>query len=274
VFALSRSHKRKLNDKIVPILADLNDYDRISHIFEDNNIDIVCHLAACAIVKKANDDPRYVINNNLNITTNLLEACRKHDVERFHLFSTDKVMGNNIIPTKETHPLLATGPYEVSKLISEKVSESYGKHYGLKIVITRSANIYGGNDKFNSRIIPNTIRRCLEGKSPIIYENDHALREYIHVSDICSSIEHVLDNKLIGNYNVGTGETLDQEKVVLEILKHFKEIKPIYQKKPDLKEIADQMLDSSKLRQTGWKHKINFETGIKMTVDEMVSIHD
>lgn len=253
-------------ENIRTVFGDLTDYDTVSRVISDYEIEMVSHLAACAIVKKANTDPRYVLQNNINSTINILEACRKHDIGYFHQFSTDKIYGDNIIPTNETHTPNASGPYEMSKLVSELILDSFSKTYGIKGVVTRSANIYGPSDE-NKRIIPNTIKNCTRGNKPIIYKDNHTLREYIYIDDISSAVKHILDNKLEGTYNIGTGDVFDQESVVLEILKHFPHLQPIYEDKPNYKEIGNQKLDSSKIRKTGWEHKISFEEGIKRVID-------
>jgi len=113
----------------------------------------------------------------------------------------------------------------------------------------------------NSRIIPNTIRSCLSGVSPIIYKNVKDLRQYIHVMDLLHAFRVIIKLKRFGITNVATHDILNQEQVVETILKSFPEIKPIYTDPPIRKEISEQFMTPN------WTPVGTFEGRIKETIE-------
>ena len=152
------------------------------------------------------------------------------------------------------------------------ISRAYAYSYWLPVVVSRACNIYGSGD-FNPRIIPNTIRTCLDGGGPIIYKEVKYKREYIYVDDLLDAYLKLILNidKTKGKaYNVGSRQTASQEEIVLKILEHFPGLEPLYKipKSYMKKEITNQLLDSSRiLKEIGWKAEISLDEGIDRTVE-------
>ena len=157
-------------DKCILVHGDILDQTLLRRIISDYNIDQVYHLAAQAVVSSANKDPYTTFNVNIMGTVNLLEAVRSVKPTISTLIqSTDKVMGNNRMDMKETDTLAPTvGVYEVSKACEDYIAQMYANQYGLDIKISRPCNTYGYD--LANRIIPNTIRSCLNKIPPLIYD--------------------------------------------------------------------------------------------------------
>jgi len=236
----------------------------IERVISDYDIDMVFHLAAQSIVKRAHKDPVSTIMTNIVGTVNVLEACRRHGVKVL-ITSTDKVYGENI-NAKESDPYKPKEIYGASKACADMIAQTYSKVYNMDVIVTRACNIYGPGD-INPRIIPNTIRACLKHESPVIYTNIKGVREYIYIDDVIDAYLFLAERVDRGVFNVGTGIMRGQKEVVEEILSHFKDIKPKYEPGPKIEEIQEQSLDSSKIRLLGWKPKVSFEDGIKRTVE-------
>jgi len=240
--------------------GDIRDFHFLKRVINQYDISHVVHLAALSIVKKAHKDPINTFETNVMGTVKLLEACRQLEAEKVLMQSTDKVYGNQMGATIDS-PLIPTEPYGTSKICADVVAQSFMKTYGMNIVVTRCCNVYG-YDPFNDRIIPNTIKACIRGESPIIYRNYDSKRQYIFIEDVVDVIEKLLMYEGEGIFNIATPEIKTQEEVVLEILKYFPKLKPKYVEKPRIKEIKSQSIvpDFPK----GW---IPFEIGISRTID-------
>ena len=262
----------KLKPFYIFSIGDVCDYRFCERVINTNDIDVVIHLAAHAIVGQAARSPIGAFRTNIQGTWNILEASRVlGNLDCILIVSTDKVYGEQM-NAKEDGPLFGLGSYDVSKRCADLVAQSYAYNYDLPIVVTRACNIYGYDE--NSRIIPNTIRAILRNERPIIFKNDESSREYIYVEDVIDAYLSLIRNieKTRGNvYNVGSGEVYTQEEIVKKIIELMdRNVEPRYvEKTPDFKEIKKQSLNSNKIfKEIGWKAKYSLEEGLKKTIKE------
>lgn len=250
-------------------LGDITDRRFVERVVADYDVKVICHLAAQSIVRRAISNPLETYLTNVIGTVNILEAARRHDCIVLYT-STDKVYGNSSsLPCREFYSLKGMGIYENSKACADLICQAYANTYGLKVIITRACNIYGEADT-NPRIIPNTIRSCMEGKNPVIYKGVSYKREYIYVGDVVDAYVKLISSPFYDVFNIGSGEVADQETIVKLILAHFPNLEPEY-REPEFymsKEIGDQCLDSSKIYEyLGWKAKVKLKEGIERTVN-------
>jgi len=87
--------------KIVPnykfAIGDITDYQFCERVINTNDIDIVFHFAAHAIVRQASKSPTSAFKSNIEGTWTLLEACRRlGTVDAILVTSSDKVYGNKL----------------------------------------------------------------------------------------------------------------------------------------------------------------------------------
>jgi len=258
-----------LDDEMDIARADITHYRNIERVIQRYDIDTIYHLAAQSIVKRAQTSPINTYKINVMGTVNVLEAARITGVARILIVSTDKIYGETVVPFVEYFSFKPVGVYESSKAAADIIARAYASTYDMNVVVSRSCNIYGPLDT-NPRIIPNTIRQCLNGERPLIYEGVNDKREYIYVEDVADAYIALIDNirKTRGDaFNIGTGEIFSQEDIVLKILEYFPDLEPVYVKPRELKEMKDTFLDSGKIRTiTTWDHTWTFEQGLKETI--------
>jgi len=251
--------------KTIRVRGNILDFKLIKRMLVQYEVEHVYHLASQAIVKKAVKDPINTYETNVLGTVNILEACRQTEIEKICVMSTDKVYGERLA-SNIYDPLVAGGIYETSKACQDLTAQSFLKTYGMKIVIPRSCNVYGYD--LSPRIIPNTIRQCLKNQSPIIFKGEKTIRQYIYVEDLVNALTHLMSGNYQGIFNIGTSDILEQEKVVLTILKvgNFEHLKPRYvEREKPIKEIKAQSIKPSDFE---WKPKYSFEEGIKETIQK------
>ena len=249
-------------DKCIKVTGDIRDLRFLKRVINQYEVEEVYHFAAQPIVKYALKNPIETFDVNVIGTATLLEACRELGVNKVLVMSTDKVYGNRMNATELDQPQIVE-PYQASKICQETVALTYLIAYKMNIVIPRACNIYGYD--LSSRIIPNTIRTCLRGENPVIFEGEKTVRQYIYVEDVTDALLYLMSKWTKGIFNIATDDVKTQEEVVLEILKHFPNLKPRYVKRERPIEIEKQ---SMLMKDFGWKPKYTFEEGIKETIEK------
>jgi len=260
-----------------PLVCDIRDYDAVKKVIDNSGAEILFHLAAQAIVPKANESPIPTFQTNITGTWNILEACRNAEgLEAVVVASTDKVYGEPIeLPITEEHPLLAKYPYDASKACADILSRMYFHIYGLPVAVTRCCNIFGGGDLNFSRIVPETVRAVILNRSPVLRSDGSPVRDFIHVDDAVAAymaLAENLDKKGVKGqaFNFGSNAPIS----VLDLVKRTIKIsgssmQPDIQGKGTPKgEISRQYLASEKAkRMLGWNARVSLDEGIKKTID-------
>jgi CDP-glucose 4,6-dehydratase len=256
--------------------GDICEYDFVRQVISANEIEVVFHLAAYAIVRISARDPMTTYDINVMGTVALLEACRTVGrCTKIIVASSDKAYGDHDrLPYDETFPLQPKNTYDVSKACMDLISQSYGHNYGMPIVVTRCSNVYGPRDRNFSRIIPNTICRLLDGKKPMLYSDvENMEREFIYVDDVVDAyVALASDSFRPGSvYNIGLDDPIKIRTLVktISLLVSGVTVEPeIVKREPTFKEIERQCINSNKLyTDTGWSPKYNLESGLKQTIE-------
>jgi CDP-glucose 4,6-dehydratase len=261
--------------KITVIKKNIADYAFLKEFIKKNNIQIVFHLAAEAIVGRGYKDPSRVFRSNICGTWSLLEACRySGKLDAIIVASSDKAYGTHKkLPYTEEANLIGRNPYDVSKSCADLIAYSYFHSYGLPVSVTRCGNIYGPGDFNFSRIVPDAIRCALTGKTLFIRSDGRFTRDYVYVDDIIDG--YIILAEKLQKFNL-SGEAFNfSDENPMEVIRLVDKISKIIRKDPDYKilnqakyEIRDQYLASGKARKIlGWKPKKSLEEGLKDTIE-------
>lgn len=155
--------------------------------------DAVIHLAARADIDDSIDDPIRSFRANVVQTVNLLDACRRSDVSRFILASTNAVAGDAPPPAVETlvpHPI---SPYGASKLAGEAYCQAYAGAYGIAATALRFSNVYGTAALHKKSVIALWIRAALADQPLLIYGDGRQTRDYVYAEDLADAVRLALD---------------------------------------------------------------------------------
>lgn len=261
--------------RITVLRGSVTDFELTERMLTDLQIEVVFHLAAQALVPVANRNPFSTFETNIRGTWNVLEAARRSGkVERLVLASSDKAYGDQeVLPYKESAPLMGRHPYDVSKSCADLIGQAYGHTYGLPLGITRCGNIYGGGDLHWERIVPGTIRSAIRGERPIVRSDGTLRRDYIYVKDAVSGYlllaEKLDDPSVRGEaFNFGDDSPLTVLEIVREVLEASgrSDLEPLILNEAK-HEIHSQYLDSGKARRMlGWKPAYSLREGVRETV--------
>jgi dTDP-glucose 4,6-dehydratase len=264
------------------IQADICNGTRTGEIFDDYQIDSVCHFAAESHVDRSIVKPDAFIQTNIVGTFNLLEAARSRlgQMIRFHHISTDEVYGSlgREGYFTETTSYQPNSPYSASKASSDHLVRAYHKTYGLPVTISNCSNNYGPY-QFPEKLIPLMILNGMEGKSLPVYGDGQNVRDWLYVRDHCTAVWMIMKHGANGEtYNIGGNGEMENIKLVEIICDILDEIKrlPNRRSRRDLIAFVKDRpghdlryaIDYSKLKQAlSWRPEVSLETGIRETIN-------
>mgnify|MGYP001559402101 CR=1 FL=1 len=250
------------------VKGDLVNLETVERAISDYEVSCVIHLAAQTDVRIAYKDPLSTFESNIKGTWNVLEACRRQNVGRVIVASSDKSYGWTPPPYKESDPVRASGVYETSKTCADLLAQSYAKTYGMSIAITRCGNFYGPGRLNWETLIPGTIKSIIEGKKPVLRSDGKFRRDFLHVEDGVSAYTALVNSKLDGPFNFGWAKPIEVIEVVNIICKEMKWTGGIDIIPTAKNEIVDQYLDITRAKEElKWAPKIEFEDGIRSTIN-------
>ena len=197
---LNRNYQVKVADlnyseyfpKNIFIKCDILDKEKVNEIIPENT-NYVFNFAGFANLDRAVDNPLMTINLNIIGNTNILEACKTKNVQRFVFASSAYAMSDK------------GSFYGISKLASEKIIAEYYKSYGLKYTIVRYGSVYSERPSDNNYIY-NLIKKAITEKKIIHRGTGDEKREYIHAADVAKlSVDLIETTKFINEHVVLTG---------------------------------------------------------------------
>lgn len=208
----------KLNQEMKSIMGDVRDYEHLASVINEEQPEIVFHLAAQPIVRESYKNPRHTYETNVMGTVNICEAIRQNTCVKSLLnVTTDKVYENKEWEWgyRENEPLDGFDPYSNSKSCSELVTHCYIKSFyddmDIAVSTARAGNVIGGGDFSADRIIPDCVR-AVEKEAAIQIRNPYSIRPYQHVMEpiyvyMMIAMKQYHDKTFAGFYNVGPDES-------------------------------------------------------------------
>lgn len=255
--------------------GDCNDTNFLESIIREG--DTVIFLAYNSIPKTSFENPTKDIEDNLPLAISIFTAAAKKKIRRLlYISSGGTVYGKTDyhIPIKENAPTNPISPYGISKLAIEKYANFYGEMYQIPFNIIRPANPYGiYQEPFKGQgFISTALASIIKNKEITVYGMHGTIRDYIYIDDLVDGIITILfSNYAHGEiYNIGTGLGYTNFEV-LEIIKNSvdwnEKETPINIKAVRNFDVPYNVLDSSLLKNLGWKPTIQLQDGIKITWD-------
>ncbi len=250
--------------------ADIADRDRMERIFGAERPDSVVHWAAESHVDRSILDATPFIDTNVKGTQVLLDAARRHGVERFVNISTDEVYGD--LPETgqftEDSPLTPNSPYSVSKASADMLGRAYFKTFGAPVITVRPSNNYGPW-QYPEKLIPVVILKALNDEKVPVYGTGQNVREWLYVADCAAAVGLILEKGEAGEiYNVGSGEerrNVDVVKKILSLLGKSDDLIQFTKDRSghDYRYSLNSLKTGSRLE---WARDVSFDAGIEKTV--------
>ncbi len=224
--------------------------------------------------------PAEFIYHNILIQANLIHAAWKNNTKKLLLISSSSIYPRGAPqPIREEYllggPLETTSEsYAIAKIAGVKMCQSYFRQYHFDSVCLVPPSVYGPFDDFDlesSHVLPALIRKFHEArinKSPrvVIWGSGRTRRDFLHVDDLADAAILAMRQFAAGEIvNVGTGGDVEIRELA-EIIKDIVGYRGDVFFDASMPDGSPRMLlDVSKLRNLGWRAKIELRDGIENT---------
>lgn len=234
-----------------------------------SGVDVVVNFAAESHVDRSIDGPSVFTETNVLGTGVLLEAARRHGVDRFLQVSTDEVYGSISDGSATEDDLLRpSSPYSASKAGGDLLALSYARTFELPVIVTRCTNNYGPY-QFPEKLIPLFITRLMAGATVPVYGDGRNERDWLHVADHCDALRVVVERGAPGEvYNIGA----DAQVANIELTRRMIDL--LARDETSIEYVTDRpghdfryAVDSSKLRELGWQPIRDITAGLVETIE-------
>ncbi len=195
------------------VKLNICDRSRLEDLFQYENFNIVCHLAAQAGVHYSNQNPHIYIENNVSGFINILDACHKSKIKHFIYASSSSVYGNrDDIPFKETDNVnKPISIYAASKVSNELMAYTFSHLHNLKTTGLRFFTVYGPWGRPD--MAPFIFTKNIIEKKPIkVFNKGNMERDFTYIDDIIGGIMLIVkgDNKSAYKiYNIGNANPVN-----------------------------------------------------------------
>lgn len=257
------------NENYTFVKGDICDMQALANAVKENKIDVIINYAAETHVDRSIMDPTAFLKTDVFGVYNLLEITKKFNLQKMIEISTDEVFGSiENGKFSETSAFAPNSPYAAAKAGGDLLCRSYWVTYQTPVVVTHSCNFYGPN-QYPEKLIPLFVTNLLEGKKVPVYGDGKNVREWIFVDDHCEAVDSILHKAEPGSvYNIGTGNEITNIEITKLILKYMEVGEEMIEYVKDRpghdKRYA---LEVGKIKEDlGWEAKVDFEEGLKKTV--------
>ena len=257
-------------DRFRLVKGDLLDEDSLSEAITGH--EFVFHLAANADVRFGTEHPRRDLEQNTIVTYNILEAMRNHGIRKIAFASTGSVYGEaTVIPTPEGAPFpIQTSLYAASKLAGEGMIAAYCEGFGFQSWIFRFVSILG--ERYTHGHVFDFYRKLKQNPSRLkVLGNGKQRKSYLYIQDCIDAILLALEksNESVNVLNLGVDGYCEVNDSIGWICEELGVSPKLEYTGGDRGWIGDNpfiFLDTSKIRDLGWKPKLSIKDGVLKTI--------
>lgn len=293
--------KKLANNKNYELLSttkselDQTNQDKTDNWIKNNQPNIIIITSALVGGIQLNSKiPATFLYQNSMINLNIINAARNNNCQKIVFlgascmypknssqpFKEDSIFDGKIEETNEG--------YGISKLIGLKMIEMINSQYNQSHITIIPAASYGPNDCYDetkNHVIPALIKKFHNAKKKklpyvTIWGTGRPKREFLHVNDLARACIHVMNTKknsfykninpMSSHINIGSGEEITIKKLselISKIIDYKGKIK-FDLSKPD--GTYSKLMNNSRIRNLGWKNKINLKDGLKQTYIDFI----
>lgn len=195
------------------IRYDITDSASIIRLFQQEQFDIVIHLAAQAGVRYSIENPKSYIDSNIVGFLNILEACRHAGISKLIYASSSSIYGITdkqpfSIDDKVDNPVSL---YAATKKSNELMAYSYSHLYHMNTIGLRFFTVYGPFGRPD--MAPWLFTEAISKNKPIkVFNYGEMYRDFTYINDIVEGI-YKISNQDETNFknkytilNIGNGK--------------------------------------------------------------------
>ena len=253
---------------------DIRNRQAIAKIFEENDIEIVVHLAAMAGVRPSIKNPCLYQEVNCLGTQNILEEMKAHNVKNLIMASSSSVYGNcKEVPFREDMIVdFAISPYAATKKANEVMTHVYHKLFDFNVLMLRFFTVYGPKQRPDLAI--NKFAKLMLNNEEIpMYGDGTTSRDYTYIDDIVDgiikSINYVEKNENVYEIiNLGNSNPISLKEMITtigQVLNIEPTIKQLPMQPGDVDRTYADITKARKL--LGYEPQTTFEEGIRRFIE-------
>lgn len=248
--------------------------DVTQYLLIDEPVDFVFHFASPASPIDYLEHPIPTLKVGALGTHNTL-GLAKAKKARYIIASTSECYGDPLIhPQTEDYwgnvnPIGPRGVYDEAKRFAEAMTMAYHRYHHVDTKIVRIFNTYGPRMRLrDGRVVPAFIGQALRGEPLTIFGDGSQTRSFCYVSDLIDGIYRLALSNFHEPVNIGNPREMTIKQFGDEILRITGsncgfEFRPLPVDDPKVRQP-----DISRARKVlGWEPKVDFEDGIKTTIE-------
>ena len=229
----------------------------------------VFHLAALADIVPSIENPEAYYLANGNGTFNVVEACKKYDIEKLIYSASSSCYGiPDLLPTPEIAEIRPQYPYALTKFLGEQIVLHWNSVYNVPSISTRFFNVYGPRSRTSGTygaVFGVFLAQKLNKKPFTVVGDGTQTRDFTYVTDVVSALISASVSQLNGEvFNIGSDNTYSVNSLV-DLLKGEVVYIPKRPGEPDCT-----WADISKAKNLlNWKPKVSLESGVNSLIDNI-----
>ena len=210
-------------DRLQFIKINLEDQENLPTLFNENDFDVVCNLAAQAGVRYSIEKPMKYVESNIVGFANLLECIRNAKVSKLIFASSSSVYGLNKKTPFATDDNVDNpiSMYAATKKSNELMAHTYSHLFGIETIGLRFFTVYGpwGRPDMAMFLFTDAI---LNNKPIKVFNEGNLSRDFTYIDDIVEGVINTIEKKnpnksLYNLYNIGNGSPVKLNDYIKEI---------------------------------------------------------
>jgi len=242
---------------------DILNNNELSKFISISKVNTIIHLAGQAGVRYSYINPSKYIDSNIIGFLNLIYAAKKNNIKKILYASSSSVYGDsNKFPLKENQKLNQINIYAVSKMLNEKIADTYSKISKINFIGLRFFTIYGEYGRPDMFLFK-MFKASKDNKKFYLNNNGNHERDFTYINDVTLIIEKLLRKKT--NKNEVFNICSNKPENILQIAKIFqkKNMLIVKQTKKHKADILKTHGDNSKIKKlSGFKNFSEFRENI------------
>lgn len=249
-------------------------HDVTNYIYIEGKIDFILHFASPASPVDYLKLPIQTLKVG-SLGTHKALGLAKEKNATFLLASTSEVYGDPLVhPQSEDYwgnvnPLGPRGVYDEAKRFAEALTMAYHRSHGIDTKIVRIFNTYGPRMRISDgRAVPTFLYQALKGEDLTVFGDGSQTRSFCYISDLIEGIYRFMASNADGAINLGNPDEMTIQELAENIIRITGSKSKIIKKALPVDDPKTRKPDISKAKKLlGWEPKIQFDQGIKETVN-------
>jgi UDP-glucuronate 4-epimerase len=254
---LHKHHKSEIYSNLNFVYGSIDDALLVDELFVCYNPEFVVNLAAQAGVRYSITNPQEYISSNIVGFFNILNSCKKHNVNKLIYASSSSVYGDHLC-TPFTEDMVVDKPislYAATKKTNELLAYTYSHLFNINTIGLRFFTVYGpfGRPDMAYFSFTNSI---LSGEDIEVFNGGNLTRDFTYIDDIVEGIVAIINKMNSENefnkyeiFNIGNSNPIKLMDFISTLEKSLNKKANLKFKSMQLGDVHDTYASVEKLKQ-------------------------